>query len=48
MDLEKLWSDALTNPRNFRPTIFGKHWDARALRAKARIAKRKAKRKGGN
>ena len=47
MDLQELWAAALRNPQLERPKIFGKHWDARALRAKARIAKRKAKRKGG-
>lgn len=46
MDLQELWAAALRNPQLERPKIFSKHWDARALRAQARYAKRKAKRKG--
>ena len=45
MDLQELWAAALRNPKLEQPKIFGKHWDARALRAKARYTKRKTKRK---
>lgn len=45
-NLQELWNAAYRNPklRVHSSLAFGKHWEARAQRAKSRWAKRKAKR----
>lgn len=43
-DLKELFSAAWQNPRLAKPYVFGRHAEARHLRAVARIKKRKSKR----